>query len=96
MKSNQRQINDVSMFSNENEMCLALVGKYCKDYQAKYKLSIIKNVCFINTVADCVIDIPDHVSFAYDDESGRHICSESESKLAVQGIASIFFHLKNT
>lgn len=96
MRSNQRFINDVSVFSDEQELRNALLGRYCKDYQDKYKLSIIKNVCIINTLDDCTIEIPDHYSFAYEDEDGRHICSENENTLSVFGISTIVFHVRNT
>lgn len=84
------------MFSDDNEVCLALVGKYAKDYQTNYQLSIIKNVCFINTTADCTIEIPNHRVFAYTDEGGRHVQAADNNKLVVQGIATITFHILNT
>lgn len=96
MALNTIKLNDISQFSDDNEVCLALVGKYAKDYKANYQLSIIKNVCIINTTADCVIDIPNHKAFAFEDEDGRHIQPADNNKLAVQGIATVIFHILNT
>lgn len=96
MALNTIKLNDISQFSDDNEVCLALVGKYAKDYKTNYQLSIIKNVCIINTTDDCVIDIPNHKAFAFEDEDGRHIQSADNNKLAVQGIATVIFHILNT
>lgn len=93
---NKVKLDDVSQFSSNDEIALALVGKYAKQYAANYQLSIIKNVCIINTTADCVIDIPNHKAFAFVDEAGRHIQAADNNKLAVQGIATIVFHITNT
>lgn len=93
---NKIKLNDISQFSDDNEVCLALVGKYAKDYQANYQLSIIKNVCFINTQDDCTINIPNHYTFKFNDEAGPQTIDESQNTITVHGIANIFFHLKNT
>lgn len=93
---NTVKLDDVSQFSSNDEVALALVGKYAKQYTSNYQLSIIKNVCIINTNADCVIDIPNHKAFAYEDEDGRHIQSADNNQLVVLGIATIVFHIKNT
>lgn len=96
MKLNAVKIDDISQFSSSDEIALALVGKYSKSYANNYQLSIIKNVCIINTTGDCIIDIPNHKAFAYEDETGRRIQSADNNKLAVQGIATIIFHITNT
>lgn len=96
MKLNAAKLNDISQFSSNDEIALALVGKYSKVYDTHYQLSIIKNVCFINTTADCTIEIPNHRVFAYTDEGGRHVQAADNNKLAVQGIATIIFHITNT
>ena len=96
MKLNAGKIDDISQFSSNDEIALALVGKYSKMYSTNYQLSIIKNVCIINTTADCVIDIPNHKAFAFEDEDGRHIQQADNNKLAVQGIATVIFHILNT
>lgn len=84
------------MFSDDNEVCLALVGKYAKDYQTNYQLSIIKNVCFINTTGDCTIEVPNHYTFKFTDDLGAHVVDESTNTLTINGITSLFFHIKNT
>lgn len=96
MALNKVKLDDISQFSSNDEIALALVGKYCKSYATNYQLSIIKNVCIINTTGDCVIDIPNHKAFAFEDETGRRIQSADNNKLAVQGIATIIFHITNT
>lgn len=96
MKLNAAKLNDISQFSSNDEIALALVGKYSKVYDTHYQLSIIKNVCFINTTADCTIEIPNHRVFAYTDEGGRHVQAADNNKLAVHGIATIIFHITNT
>lgn len=93
---NKVKLDDVSQFSSNDEVALALVGKYGKLYDTNYRLSIIKNVCIINTTGDCVIDIPNHKAFAYEDEDGRHIQSADNNKLVVLGISTIIFHVTNT
>ena len=96
MKLNAVKIDDISQFSSNDEIALALVGKYSKMYSTNYQLSIIKNVCIINTTGDCIIDIPNHKAFAFEDETGRRIQSADNNKLAVQGIATVIFHITNT
>lgn len=96
MKLNAVKIDDISQFSSNDEIALALVGKYSKMYSTNYQLSIIKNVCIINTTSDCIIDIPNHKAFAFEDEDGRHIQSADNNQLAVQGIATVIFHITNT
>jgi hypothetical protein len=96
MALNKVKLNDISMFSDDNEVCLALVGKYAKDYQTNYQLSIIKNVCFINTIDDCKIEIPNHYAFKFTDSAGTHVIDESTNTLTIRGMTSLFFHIKNT
>ena len=96
MALNKVKLNDISMFSDDNEVCLALVGKYAKDYQTNYQLSIIKNVCFINTTGDCTIEVPNHYTFKFTDDLGAHVVDESMNTLTIKGITSLFFHIRNT
>lgn len=90
-------INDVSRFSDVSEIADAMQGKYAKDYQQNYKLTIIKNICFVNTVTSCTIsNLPDHYAFTFHDNSGWHTISEGINDVAVNGIACFFFTIKNT
>lgn len=90
-------INDVSRFSTEPELADALQGKYAKDYQKSYQLTIIKNICFINTIESCTIkDLPDHYRFKYTDDSGDHIVEPANNSIFVNGVASLFFPIKNS
>ena len=66
-------INDVSRFSDVSEIADAMQGKYAKDYQQNYKLTIIKNICFVNTVTSCTIsNLPDHYAFTFHDDGRNH------------------------
>lgn len=90
-------VNDVSRFSDVSEIADAMQGKYAKDYQKDYKLTIVKNVCFINTVASCTIsNLPDHYAFAFHDDSGWHTIAEEVNDVLVNGVACFFFTIKNT
>ena len=93
---NKVKLDDISQFSDENEVALALVGKYGKQYSTNYQMSIIKNVCFITTTDSCSIDIPDHYAFKYQDENGTHFVDRNTTSITVSGVSSLFFHLKNT
>ena len=84
------------MFSDDNEVALALVGKYGKQYLINYQMSIVKNVCFITTTDSCSIAIPDHYKFKYQDESGTHLVDENTNTLTISGMTSLFFHVKNS
>jgi hypothetical protein len=89
-------LNDVTRFSNEQELADAMQGKYGKDYQADYKLTIVKNVCFVNTVKSCTIkNLPDHYAFKYYD-TAWHTVNEDTNTITVDGVACFFFVIKNT
>lgn len=96
MKFNAAKINDISQFSSNDEIALALVGKYSKVYDTNYQMSIIKNVCFITTTDSCSIDIPDHYTFKYQDESGTHLVDKNTTNITISGVSSLFFHIRNT
>lgn len=90
-------INDVTMFSSLQEVADAAAGKYSKDYQKSYKLTIIKNVCFVNTVEDCTINnLPDHYAFKFYDDTGWHNINEGAKTVTVKGVSCFFFVIKNT
>lgn len=90
-------VNDISRFSNEQELADAMQGKYAKDYQKSYKLTITKNICFISTLESCAIkDLPDHYAFRFYDDDGWHIVNEGTNDVTVSGIADFFFTIKNT
>jgi hypothetical protein len=96
MALNKVTINDISQFSSNDEIVLALAGKYGKQYATNYQMSIVKNVCFITTTDSCSIDIPDHYKFKYQDESGTHLVDENTNTLTISGMTSLFFHVKNS
>lgn len=90
-------IDDITRFSNTEELAAAMQGKFAKDYQRAYKLTMVKNVCFVNTVASCTVkDLPDHYAFSYHDDSGFHTVNEGVNTVTVDGIACFFFTIKNT
>ncbi len=89
-------IDDITRFSDLQEVADAMAGKYAKDYQKSYKLTLVKNVCMINTVESCTIqNLPDHYAFSFHDDSGWHIVEAGINSIFVNGVASIFFPIKN-
>lgn len=90
-------VNDVSRFSDLQEVADAMQGKYAKDYQKSYKLTMVKNICFVNTVESCVIkDLPDHYTFRFYDDSGWHTVADNINDITVNGVSCFFFTIKNT
>lgn len=89
-------INDVSQFSDLGELCLAVQGKYGKDFTRNYQMTMIRNVCFVNTTADCTIQLPDHYVFAYTDDEGRKVVDENINEIEIKGITSFFFTMRNS
>lgn len=92
-------INDVSQFSDLGEVSVAIQGKYGKDFQHNYQMTMIRNVCFVNTTGDCTIQLPDHYKFAYFDGingTTRHIVDENTNEISIVGITSFFFTMKNS
>lgn len=99
MRLNKMRINDVSTFSELPEVCDALVGKYGKDFNTNYQMTMVKNVCFVNTTGDCTIQLPDHYKFAYFDGvngTNRHIVDEKTNEITIVGVTSFFFTMKNS
>jgi hypothetical protein len=90
-------IDDISRFSDLQEVADAVAGKYAKDYQRDYKLTLVKNVCMINTVNDCTIkNLPDHYAFSFHDDDGWHTVNENINEISVKGVSCFFFTIKNT
>ena len=90
-------IDDITRFSELQEVADAMAGKYAKDYQKSYKLTLVKNVCMINTVESCTIkNLPDHYAFTFHDDSGWHSVNEDIHEISVNGISCFFFTIKNT
>lgn len=93
----QYEINDITQFSSNDEVCLATVGKYAKYQTNSYRLDMIKDICFIHTFIPAfeqTIELQDHYPFAYDDDNGHHEISENETRMTVTGITSISFIVK--
>ena len=90
-------INDVTIFSSLQEVADAAQGKYAKDYQKSYKLTVVKNVCFVNTIEDCTINnLPDHYAFKFYDDTGWHDINEGAKTVTITGVSCFFFVIKNT
>lgn len=90
----QFDINDITQFSDTNEIRLATSGKYAKYDSNCYRLDIIKDICFIHTFIDGyeqTIEIPSHLPFSYTDENGFHTVKNNDDHIVVTGIASISF-----
>lgn len=93
----QYDVNQISQFSTNDEVCLATVGKYAKHQTFEYRLDIIKDVCMIHTFIDGLeqtIEIPDHFAFRYIDDNGNHIVNENDKYITVTGISTISFITK--
>ena len=93
----QYEVNDISQFSSNDEVCLATVGKYAKYQTSTYRLDIVKDICFIHTFKDAylqTIEIPDHYPFSFTDDNGTHMMNENQNNLTVTGIATISFIVK--
>lgn len=86
----------VTQFSTNEQVCLALIGKYGKLYTREYKMTLVKNLCFVNTLSDCEMQLPDHYAFSYTDDTGRHVVDETVNTISVKGICSFFFTIKNS
>ena len=90
-------INDVTRFSDLQEVADALQGKFAKDFQKSYKLTLIKNVCFVNTVESCTIsNLPDHYAFSYHDDGGWHTVAEETNDISISGVSCFSFVIKNS
>ena len=90
-------MNDVTQFSDLEEVSKSLAGRYAKDYQKSYQLTIIKNVCVITTVESCTVNnLPDHYKFKFTDDNGDHIVEAGDNSISISGVTSIVFHVKNT
>lgn len=90
----QYDVNDITQFSDINEIRLSTSGKYAKYDTNCYRLDIIKDICFIHTFVDGyeqTIEIPSHLPFSYTDDNGKHIVKGDDNHIVVTGITSISF-----
>lgn len=92
---NKLHIDDVSQFSNNDEVALAVVGRYGKYQDHTYNLTIIKDIVFVHSWADCIVELPAHYDFKFTDAAGEHIVNESTNTIEVKGITSFSFVYKN-
>lgn len=95
MKLNRVETNDITQFSDLNELCVALVGKYLKYKGHNYCLCLRGVTCFVNTWGDCEIEIPNHFPFKYTDDNGEHVIDSDTNKLNVKGISNFFFTIND-
>lgn len=84
------EVNQVSQFSTDDEVCLALVGKYAKKKESYYSINLIQDIIHVHTFTDKEIEIelPSHYTFKYEDEQGSHIVDKETNKITVKGITS--------
>ena len=87
------EVNDISQFSDDKEICLSLVGKYAKYKTSEYRLTIIKDICFVHTFTDnkVTIEIPQHEPFSYLDKNKNWVNVVDERVIDVEGILSFSF-----
>lgn len=88
------EVNDISQFSDNNEVCLSLIGKYAKYKGHGYRITIIKDICFVHVfVNDKVkIEIPQHEPFVYLDKNKNWVTiDEKTNVIEVTGINSFNF-----
>lgn len=92
---NKIQINDVSQFSDINEVTLATVGRFGKYQDRTYRITIIKDVVFIHTWGETqTIELLSHYPFKYVDGDGEHTVDENEKSITVKGITNLTFVYK--
>lgn len=88
---NKLNINDISQFSDINEVTLATVGRYGKYQDRTYRITIIKDVVFIHTWGDSEIELLSHYPFKYTDDNGDHVIDENAKTISVKGITSLSY-----
>lgn len=58
-------VDEINVFSPEGRMAVALQGQYCKEYTHEYYISIIKDICFLQSRIDGTVKLPAHKEFKY-------------------------------
>ena len=72
MELNRIHTNDISQFSDLNEVTVALVGKYLKYKDRNFCMNFKGNLCFIHTWGESEVEIPKHYPFKFTDDNGEH------------------------
>jgi hypothetical protein len=88
---NKIQINDISQFSDESEVCLGTVGRWGKYQDRTYRITIMKDVVFVHTWADSQIELLAHMPFKYTDDDGEHTVDENANSISVKGICTFSY-----
>ena len=94
MELKRIQTNDISQFSDLNEVTVALVGKYLKYKDRNYCINFKGNLCFVHSWGDCETEIPKHYPFKFTDDNGEHTIDESTNNITIKGITQFFFTIK--
>lgn len=94
MELNRIHTNDVSQFSDLNEVTVALVGKYLKYKDKNFCMNYKGNLCFIHSWGDSEIEIPKHYTFKFTDDNGEHTIDENTNNITIKGISQFFFTIK--
>lgn len=88
---NKIHINDVSQFSNAEELALANIGRWGKYQDRNYRITIMKDVVFVNTWGDCDIELLAHMPFRFTDNDGEHIVDENANQISVKGVSTFTY-----
>lgn len=94
MELNRVHTNDISQFSDLNEVTVALVGKYLKYKDRNFCMNFKGNLCFIHSWGDCEAEIPKHYPFKFTDDNGEHTIDENTNNITIKGISQFFFTIK--
>ena len=94
MELNRIHTNDISQFSDLNEVTVALVGKYLKYKDRNFCMNFKGNLCFIHSWGACEIEIPKHYPFKFTDDDGEHTIDENTNNITIKGISQFFFTIK--
>lgn len=88
---NKIHINDVSQFSDINEVTLATVGRWGKYQDRTYRITIIKDVVFVHTWGDCDVELLAHYPFSYKDNLGEHTVDQDANQISVVGTTTFSY-----
>lgn len=91
MKLNSININEVSQFSNIEDVSQAITGRWAKYQDRSFRITMIKDVVIINTWGNCSIELFSHYPFKYTDDNGEHTVDEDTKSIDIVGIATFSY-----
>lgn len=93
---NRVHTNDITQFSDLNEVVVAITGKYLKMKDRTFCITIRGVTCFIHTWGDSKIEIPNHYRFKFTDDNGEHLVEEEITNIEVKGVSNFFFTINDS